>query len=104
MCVFSYIRRQLDYLPSLHRICITINNIALLITGEEFWSSLQDNNETVVYDGNVFNVNECYMRFDNLKHHIFAQYLAPLLAYRTLKIEYHAVGDTWWQPLLSYDK
>ncbi len=21
-----------------------------------------------------------------------------------LKIEYHAIGDTWWQPLLSYDK
>ncbi len=21
-----------------------------------------------------------------------------------LKIEYHAVGDTWWQPLLSYCK
>ncbi len=20
------------------------------------------------------------------------------------KIEYHAVGDTWWQPLLSYGK
>ncbi len=19
-----------------------------------------------------------------------------------IKIEYHAVGDTWWQPLLSY--
>ncbi len=19
-----------------------------------------------------------------------------------LKVEYHAVGDTWWQPLLSY--
>ncbi len=22
----------------------------------------------------------------------------------TLKIEYHGVGDTWWQPLLSYGK
>ncbi len=21
-----------------------------------------------------------------------------------LKIEYHAVGDNWWQPLLSYGK
>ncbi len=21
-----------------------------------------------------------------------------------IKIEYHAVGDTWWQPLLSYGK
>ncbi len=21
-----------------------------------------------------------------------------------IKIEYHAVGETWWQPLLSYGK
>ncbi len=29
----------------------------------------------------------------------------PLFVARLhVKIEYHAVGDTWWQPLLSYGK
>ncbi len=27
-----------------------------------------------------------------------------LYAIDLLKIEYYAVGDTWWQPLLSYGK
>ncbi len=27
-----------------------------------------------------------------------------LIVYALFEIEYHAVGDTWWQPLVSYGK
>ncbi len=45
-------------------------------------------------------VNTTY--FDHLIY--VSHFKADGLVTLHLKIEYHAVGDTWWQPLLSYGK
>ncbi len=38
------------------------------------------------------------------KNIICVLYIITIIYNRYFKIEYHAVGDTWWQPLLSYGK